>query len=138
MDLENVAAELTTQLDTIEGLRPYGYPPDSISVPSGGGVAVLSLPTDIDFDKTYGRGMDRITWPLLVIVGKVTDRTVPERLYPYLSGSGASSIKAVLEAGSYTSLHTLRVGRAEPDVITWQGTEYVGAVFELDIAGQGS
>jgi hypothetical protein len=134
VDLDAVATEIATQLDTIDGLRVYGYPPDSISPPAG----VLSLPTDIDFDKTYGRGMDRLTWPLLVIVGKVTDRTVPERLYPYCSGSGESSVKAVLEAGTYTALDMLRVTRAEPDVVNWHGTDYVGVVFELDIAGSGA
>lgn len=134
MNLAAVAGQLAARLDTIDGLRVYGYPPDSVSPPA----AVLSLPTDIVFDETYGRGMDRITWPLLVIAGKVADRTVPERLYPYCSGTGAASIKAVLEAGRYTELDTLRVTRAEPDVVTWQGVDYVAVVFELDIAGPGT
>lgn len=134
MNVDDVAEEIVTQLDTIAGLRCHKGPPDSITPPVG----VLVLPDSIDFDQTYGRGSDRITWPLLVVVARITDRTVLRDIGAYCDGSGASSVKAVLEAGAYTAFDTLRVTRVEFDVLNWQNVDYQAAIFELDIFGQGS
>ena len=134
MNVNDVAEEIVTQLDTISGLRCHKGPPDSITPPAG----ILVLPDAIDFDETYGRGSDRMSWPLLVVVARVSDRTVMERIGVYCDGSGASSVKAVLEAGTYTAFHTLRVTRVEFDVLNWQNTDYHAAIFDLDIFGQGS
>jgi hypothetical protein len=56
----------------------------------------------------------------------------------YCAGSGASSIKAVLEAGTYTAFDTVRVARVEFDVLTIGGTDYLAALFDLDIIGDGA
>ena len=90
------------------------------------------------FDQTYGRGMDRLTLPVLVLVGKVTARTSRDKLVPYVSGSGTKSIKAVVEAGTYTSCDTVRVVKAEFDVIRVGGVDYAAAQFDLDITGSGA
>jgi hypothetical protein len=132
--VDDVAGEIVTQLETIDGLRCHKGPPDSITPPAG----ILVLPDSIDFDQTYGRGSDRITWPLLVVVGRVSDRTVMTRIGAYCDGSGARSVKAVVEAGTYTAFDSLRVTRVEFDVLNWQNTDYHAAIFELDIFGQGS
>lgn len=134
MNLANIVAELASRLNDIDDLRVYPYPPDSISDPAG----VFPVPDDIMYDVTYGRGMDRITLPLLLLIGKASDRTIFTRISPYVSGSGASSVKAVLESGTYTALHTVVVKRCQFDVITWAQTDYLAAIFTLDIAGAGA
>lgn len=134
MNLGAVMDAVAARLDTIVGLRCFAYPPDAIQPPA----AIVSYPETIAFDATYGRGMDRITLPLVVVVGKVHDRSTRDVLGAYCGGSGATSVKAVLESGTYTAFDVVRVASAEFDVVTIAGTEYMAGLFELDIAGQGA
>lgn len=134
MIVDDVADEIVAQLDTIAGLRCYKGPPHSVTPPA----AILPLPTTGEFDQTYGRGLDMLTFSLVVLVGKPDDRVIMKNMGQYLDGSGAASIKAVLQAGTYTTLHSLRVASWETDTVNWQGTEYAAAVFEIEVYGQGS
>jgi hypothetical protein len=126
--------QVTTQLDTIAGLRCFGYPPDSITPPA----AIVTYPEELLFDATYDRGADTITLPVIVAVGKVHDRATRNLVDAYCAGSGASSIKAVIEAGTYTAFDTVRVTRAEFDIVTIGSGDYLAAVFDLDIIGNGA
>ena len=100
--------------------------------------AVVSYPETIDFDQTYGRGADKMTIPVVVVVGRASDRAARDALGAYCDGSGASSVKAVLESGTYTAFHTVRVESIEFDVVTIAAVDYMAALFDLDIAGSGS
>lgn len=129
MNLNDVADELAARLDAIGGLRVFGFPPPTVTPPAG----IVSYPVRVDFDATYGRGMDRIDdWPVVVVVGKATERTARERVYEY-----ANTVKGVLEGNAYTSFHTIRVASVDFDVVTIAAVDYIAAVFHLDIAGQG-
>jgi hypothetical protein len=135
MNLADVMDQVGTQLDTIAGLRVHPFPPDRLSPPS----AWLGYPEDYEFDKTYGRGMDRINnLPVVVAVAKVSDRKARDLIGVYVNGSGAKSVKAVLEAGTYTAFHTIRVASVNFDILTVGGDDYLAALFLVDIAGQGS
>lgn len=134
MDLAQVMQEIADRLDTIEGLRCFGYPAPKVSPPA----AIVSYPETLTFDATYGRGMDRLTLPVVLVVGKVSDRRTRENLAGYCAGSGAASVKAVIESGTYAAFDTVRVTGIQFDVVTLAGTDYMGAVFDLDIAGQGA
>jgi hypothetical protein len=133
VDLGDVMDAVATQLDTITGLRCFAYPPDSITPPA----AIVSYPEELTFDATYDRGADTMTLPVIVAVGKVHDRTTRDLVAAYVDGSGASSIKAVLEAGTYTAFDTVRVVRAEFDVVRIGAADYLAALFDLDIIGDG-
>lgn len=136
MNLSTACEEIATRLDTISGLHVHAYPPGSVSPPCA---VVLNPRTgDIQYDQTYGRGMDRITLPLLVVAGRATERGANKTIRLYCDGSGTSSVKAVLEAGTYTAFHTIRVMTAGVDGVTWGGVEYLAALFDIDITGQGS
>jgi hypothetical protein len=126
--------QVTTQLDTIAGLRCFGYPPDNITPPA----AIVTYPEEMLFDATYDRGADTITLPVIVAVGKVHDRATRNLIDAYCAGSGASSIKAVVEAGTYTAFDTVRVTRAEFDIVTIGSGDYLAAVFDLDVIGNGA
>lgn len=134
MDLVAVMDEIGDRLDTIDGLRVFRYPPDSITPPA----AVVAYPDSLTFDETYGRGMDRLTLPVVVVVGRQSDRASRDNLGRYCDGSGSASVKAVLESGSYTAFDTLRVMSVEFDSVTMAGTDYVAAMFDVDIAGSGA
>lgn len=134
MDLGDVMDEVAARLTTIEPLRAFAWPQSAIVPPA----AIVGYPENITYDATYGRGMDRMTLPVVVVVGKATERTARDRLAQYVNGSGAASFKAVLEAEPHTAFDTLRVVDADFDVYQISGTDYVAAIFNLDIAGQGA
>lgn len=134
MDLAAVMDAISNRLDTITGLRCHPYPPGSVTPPA----AIVSYPEGITFDATYARGMDRMTLPVVVVVGKPTERSTRDKLGAYCNGSGAASVKAVLESGTYAACDTVTVRGAEFDVVSIGGTDYMAALFTLDIAGQGA
>jgi hypothetical protein len=134
MDLTNVMNEVGTRLDTIDGLRVFAYLPGTAVPP----FAVVDYPDQFTFDETYGRGMDQMTLPVLVGIGRPTDRTTRNLLLAYCNGSGAKSIKAVLESGTYTALDTIRVVDIEFHGIRLADVEYMAATFNVNITGSGS
>lgn len=135
MDLGAAMQEIADQVDTIADLRVYGHPPDSVNAPA----AIVTYPGTLTFDASYGRGMDHIPdLTVVVLVGKVSERTARDRIGQYCNGSGSASIKAVIEAGTYTEFDTVRVASVSFDVISIAAVEYLAATFTLDIAGQGA
>lgn len=134
MNLADVMDQVATQLDTISGLRVYAYPADSVAPPA----AIVSYPEEYEYDATYGRGSDRISLPVVVVAGKVSDRASRDELGAYVDGSGSSSVKAVLESGTYTAFDELRVTGVEFDPVMIAGTNYISALFTLDIIGEGA
>jgi hypothetical protein len=134
MDLADVMDAVANRLDTITSLRVHAYPPGTVTPPA----AVVSYPETVAFDETYGRGMDQMTVPVVLVVGKVSDRAARDALGAYCDGSGSASVKAVLESGTYTAFSTLRVTDIDFDTVTIGGTDYIAALFSLDITGSGS
>lgn len=135
MNLDDVMKQVGDRLDTIAGLRVTSEPPNRITPPSGW----VGFPEEYTFDETYGRGLDRIrNLPVIIAVGKVTARTTRTLIGGYVSGSGATSVKQVLESGTYTAFDGLRVASVTFDVITMAGDDYLAALFNVDIAGRGS
>jgi hypothetical protein len=135
VNLEAVAAELSTALETITGLRvpPWGI--ERISPPA----AVIALPERIDYDSTYGRGSDR--WPdlaVIVLVGQPAARSARKAIAAYADGSGAKSVKVAIEAHTYTACDSVRVAWAEFDTAKYAGTDYLACIFHLDITGKGA
>jgi hypothetical protein len=86
------------------------------------------------------RGLDQATFDVLVIASRMSDRSAQDKLDGYLAGSGASSIKTVLEAGTPTgtlngTVSTIRVTRATPIAITVASVEYLAYRYEVEIYG---
>ncbi len=139
MDLSDVMDAVADRLRTIDRIadRTFAYPPLKVEAPAG----IVAYPDSIDFDATYGRGLDMIRGLEVTIVeGKVSDRDARDRIAPYVAGTGLSSVKAVLEAGPHTGepwddLHVLSVAF---DVVTLAGTDYMAATFKIDLAGPGT
>jgi len=135
MDLGAVMQAVADRIDTVTGLRVYAHPPDSVEAPA----AIVTYPDTYTYDATYGRGMDRIeALPVVLLVGKVSGRASRDKVAQYVKGSGAGSMKAVIESGTYTAFDTVRVASVTFDIIAVASVEYLGATFILDIAGQGA
>lgn len=126
--------EVGARLDTITGLRVTAYPPERLTPPAG----FVGYPEDIEYDQTYGRGTDKMSLPVVIVEKLTPARSVRKRLTDYAAGSGARSVKAVLEGGSYTTFHVIVVQRVDFDPVTITGVDMLAAVFTCDIQGSGS
>ena len=137
MSLAAVMGELADRLDTVPGLNVYQGWPSRVVPPA----AIVVYPTRIEFDQTYHtplkRGPDKYELPVVVVVSRMPDEKALPDLDGYASGSGARSVKAVLESGVYTTFEpeTLHVGDADFDVYRFAGVDYLAVVFGVSLMG---
>lgn len=134
MELDSVMDEIAAQLDLIDGLNVHAHPVGSVTPPA----AVLTYPDDFKYDESYGGGTDRMTLPVVLVVGKASDRGARDKLASYVNRTGPASIKAALESGAYQAFDEVHVPSVEFDVVRIAQTDYLAATFELDIIGEGS
>lgn len=118
-----------TALDTIDGLRVYDYPADSIAVPA----VIVSHPDTVTYDQAYGRNADMAIFQVTVIVGKVSDRVSRDQLEEYRAGTGAKSVKTVLDGDLGGVVKTGRVTQASALTLTVGGIEYAAATFDYEV-----
>lgn len=132
MTPNGVRAGLGTALDTITGLRAFDYVPDSLSPP-----AAVVEPLEIDYDEAMRRGLDVYRAYILVIVGRMSDRSSQDRLDAYVAGSGSSSVKAALESDKTLggACSTLQVTSARPREVVVSGVNMIAYRFEVSIYG---
>lgn len=83
---------LATRLRTISGLRAASTQPDNPMPPQ----AIVNLDS-ITYDTAFARGLDEYQFTILVIAGRVAERTAQNRLEAYLNPSGTSSIKTAIQ-----------------------------------------
>jgi hypothetical protein len=135
MNLAAVMDEVAARAREITGLHAYEWPVGKIN----GAAAVVSYPeTGIEYDGTYGRGMDRITGlPLHLAFPQPNEKFTRDTLAGWSRGTGSTSIKAALERGRYTSCGDVHVTSCTFDVTTIGGADYMVATFHLDITGAG-
>lgn len=137
MNLAAVMNEVAARLATIPSLgvkRTFAYPPAKITPRA----AVVTYPIEGTFDVTYGRGVDKMTGVVVILVGRPTDRATRDHIAGYIDGAGEESVKEKLDAPGYTSCDGVRVASWETDVHTIGGTDYLAAIFQLDIEGPGT
>lgn len=134
MDLYAVSEEIRIPLAAIAlRLPPWGV--EEVHPPA----ALVTLPERVDFDETYGRGKDRYPdLQVVVLIGAPEERASLKALAAYVAGSGAKSVKAVLEAYAWTTCDSVRVASCDFPRATYAGTPYLAAAFHLDIIGRGA
>lgn len=126
-----VRTGLGTALDTITGLRTFDYVPDSLSPP-----AAVVEPLEVDYTQAM-RGLQMFRAFILVIVGRMADRSSQDRLDAYVAPSGGSSVKAALEADRTLggACQTLDVTTARPREVVVSGVNMIAYRFEVEIYG---
>jgi hypothetical protein len=131
MSIAAVMDGLGVRLATIPTLRVYDYPADSVSAPA----AIVRFPEPVAYDLTAGRGTDRATFPVTVLVGKVSDRAARDALALYLNGTGARSIKAAVEGDKTLggAAQSTRVIEASVANFRVGDADYLGATFDIDV-----
>jgi len=135
LTISSVRDAAQTQLATITGLRTYDLIPDTVNVPAA---VVGNL--ELEWDEAMQRGLDFATFDVLLITSRMSDRSAQDKLDAYLAGTGASSVKTVLEGGSPTgtlngTVSTVRVTRATPISITVASIEYLAYRYEVEVYG---
>lgn len=90
--ITDLRAGLATRLGTISGLRTTTETPDTISPP----IAIVNV-ANVNYDRTFQRGLDEYNFVITVIVGRVGERSAQRLLDSYVSSTGASSVKLAIE-----------------------------------------
>ena len=90
--ITNLRAGLATRLATVSGLRTTTETPDTISPP----VAIVNV-ANVNYDRTFMRGLDEYNFVVTVIVGRVGERSAQRLLDSYISTTGSSSVKLAIE-----------------------------------------
>lgn len=136
MNLSTTADEIATALQVIPGLNTAPHPPSTVTLP----LAWVSLPSRLEYVATYADGDDDTAHAVstkiavnlfLPLVG--TTRPARDALFAYLDGAGPSSIPAAIEGGTYTAADRVVVVSCELGEITYAGSNYLLASFEVEI-----
>lgn len=132
MIASSVRAGLVTRLNTIAGLTALAYIPELVNPP----IAIIDQ-LEIDFDAANARGLDMAHVDVVLIVQRMDVQSAQSALDDYLAGTGASSIKAVIEADKTLAgaCSTLRVLSANPGTYISQGVDFLAYRYRIAIYG---
>lgn len=91
--LTDLRVGIAARLATISGLRTAATVPDNPNPP----IAVV-IPNSVTYDETFNRGMQTYSFTVVLIVGRVDERTAQNKLDAFVSSTGASSVKLAIES----------------------------------------
>lgn len=116
--LQQIADGIETRLATVSGLRVFDHVPDVFAPPCS-----FVLPGSIAYWGDFAGGNAEVEVVITVVVGRTSDRAAQKSLYAYMSYSGASSIRAAIEADRTLGgvCQTLLVERADNIRMVAQG-----------------
>ena len=93
MTIAAIRQGIAANLATISTLRTSAFVPDNPTPP----IAVV-IPQRIEFDRAMGRGMDDLTFTVMVIAQRASERNAQSVLDGFCNSSGATSVKAAIES----------------------------------------
>lgn len=144
LDLPGVMRGLAAALAALPApgggaLRALAFPLDSVTPPA----AIVAFPDgDVEYDELNAGGGDRARLEVFVVVGRPNERGGYEALASYMSGAGASSVKAAIEAagvpesGSPLAVAldggTVRVEASRLEAVNIGEVLYLAAGFTID------
>lgn len=128
-----VRTGLATRVATISGLTAHATVPTTPQVPS-----VLVQATGGDFDLTMADGGETWRFDLILLAIQAATKwdVAQDAIDAYLARTGASSIKAAIEADVTLGgvAHSTRViGWADYGTISMGGVEYFGARLRVEV-----
>jgi len=133
LNIRAVMNELGAILGSIDGLRAFAYPAPNVTPPA----AFVGWPDEIDYDLAMARGAWGAKFPVLVAVGKADVESARDAMSAYLAGDGPLSVRAALDAAEPVSFDAARVTGAQVRPVTIAGIEYLAAILDVEIIGQG-
>jgi hypothetical protein len=123
-------------MDALAGAVPtaitrqaYGHPVGSVVPPA----AVVGYPTTFEYDATYGRGADRVVFPVWFVCGMVDDEAARTAVSAVVSGT--DEIKAAIETDAtlLTTVHTARVTDATFESVTIGAVPMIAVRFDVEV-----
>lgn len=134
--LSDIREGLAATLKPIPGLHESAYLLSNPTPP-----AAEIQPSETEYDHAFGRGCDEWTFVIRVFVGATSDIGAQKRLDGMLASSGASSIKAAVEADPTLGgvVEDLRVTRCTGYRVFARegGAGVLGAEWEVSIVARG-
>lgn len=134
MIIADVMDEVGVRLNEIEDLVVAPFAATSVAIVPA---ALISLPPRGEFDLTYARGMDAFTLEVFVLVSKNVDLTARNALSPFISGSGAKSIRNKLASRGWQSCDAVKVTGFTSARIKLADNTFLAAIFSADVSGKG-
>lgn len=89
-DLRNGIA---TNIQTIPGVRTAATMPDNVNPP----IAII-YPESISYDDTFQRGMQTYQFAVVMVVGRVSERSAQNSLDAIVASTGEYSMKLAIES----------------------------------------
>jgi hypothetical protein len=129
--MDEIAARIA-QAPSLAG-RTSAQPTDTIVAPA----AAVPYPEHIDFDQTYGRGVDKMTGEIDVFVGRPLERQTRDLMTRYADSTGPESIKALVDGDDYASCDSVSIDDVDFDVYTVGDIDYLTAIFTYTVYGPG-
>lgn len=131
MTISDLRDGLAANISTISGLRTSAFVPDNPTPP----IAIV-VPNRIDFDTANRRGLDSITFDVLVIANRQSERSAQTTLDAYCSPTGSQSIKAAIESdrtlgGKANDLRVTEMSNYGP--LSIGETQYLAATFSVSV-----
>lgn len=123
---------IVNNLKTIQGLRVSATVPDSPNPPQA-----FVEPQAINYDTTFGRGMDEFDFDITILVQRTTDvRTAQNLLDGYIQSSGSQSVKRAVELDRTLGglVQDCRVtGLTSYGQASYGETTYLAAIFAVKV-----
>lgn len=91
--VSQVADGIKVRLATVSGLRTFSYQPEQLNPP-----VAFPVLESVEYHRAFGGGDVQMRWQVFVIVGRYLDRVAHSNLDGFLSYSGATSLRAAIEA----------------------------------------
>lgn len=136
VNLSDVYAEIEQRLKTIDRLNIPPIEAETITPDA----VMWSLPEQRDYLGSYGGGLEVHEIELIVCISRNAMRAATQRALEYTDPAGPRSIPAAINsspAAPYSSCDEVVVARAEFDTVNVGGTDYLGCVMTVHIAGSG-
>lgn len=126
---EEIVEELEITLAEIPGVRIHKYLPERVEPP-----AIIVMPPAITYI-TCNVGSYTYEFDLWVIVGMADIRSGMTEIMLYMDQTGDKSISDILYSNRTLNgaCDSLNVRTVESQVVTFGGTEFYGARFEMEV-----
>jgi hypothetical protein len=130
----DIRTGLANNLSAIKGLRVSAFVPEQPNPP----IAVV-MPPSITFDRAFARGADEYRFTVLVIVGRVDERSSQSTMDAYCDPTGPLSIKTAIEADKSLggSAYSLRVEEMRNyQALSVGEVQYLSAEFVVQVIAE--
>ena len=126
-----IRSGLATRLGTITGLRTGATIPDNVNPP----YAIIT-PTTVNYHRAFNNALSTFNFTVMVVVGRVSERTSQNSLDAYCSPSGSSSIRVAIEADKTLGgvvFDTIVTGMRNYGSVVLGENTYLAAEFDIAV-----